>query len=137
MDAINLGFKIERCLGTDKELEEAQQALKKLGVTLTSDDGYLNIRIDNKHGSSGNVGRRKKYAIVVDGSDLKVYKYSDVIYRLCHKSNDTVAKEIGMKIATFYRHKKIMMESNYYKSLDKKKFEDLHYLKSVDGDRIF
>ena len=107
MDAINLGFKIERCLGTDKELEEAQQALKKLGVTLTSDDGYL------------------------------VYKYSDVIYRLCHKSNDTVAKEIGMKIATFYRHKKIMMESNYYKSLDKKKFEDLHYLKSVDGDRIF
>ena len=91
MDAINLGFKIERCLGTDKELEEAQQALKKLGVTLTSDDGYLNIRIDNKHGSSCNVGR----------------------------------------------HKKIMMESNYYKSLDKKKFEDLDYLKSVDGDRIF
>ena len=47
------------------------------------------------------------------------------------------AERINMPIATFYRHKKIMKSSSYYKTLDKNKMDDLEYLKSVDGNLMF
>lgn len=48
-----------------------------------------------------------------------------------------IAERINMPIATFYRHKKIMKSSSYYKTLDKNKMDDLEYLKSVDGNLMF
>ncbi len=52
------------------------------------------------------------------------------------KDQDIIEK-IKMKPATFYRHKKEMKETEYYKSLDLNRLGDLEYLKSVKGDVMF
>ena len=48
-----------------------------------------------------------------------------------------LCEKIDMKPATYYRHKKELKESDYYKTLDKNKLSDLNYLKSIPGDFMF
>ena len=51
--------------------------------------------------------------------------------------DEEIIEKIQMKPATFYRHKKEMRETTYYKSLDRNRLGDLEYLKSVEGDFMF
>lgn len=44
---------------------------------------------------------------------------------------------LGMPRPTFYRHKKKLLESSYFEQLDRTRFEDLDYLRSVPGDTYF
>ena len=48
-----------------------------------------------------------------------------------------ILETTGMTSATYYRHKKAMKESAYYKRLDKTKLNDAAYLKSIEGDTFF
>lgn len=87
-----------------------------------------------------NAGRRKTFALQKnqDGESLsEFYKYSDVIYMMQSKKDDEIMEILGMAAATYYRHKKTMKESEYYKNLEQSKLADQDYLKSVEGDYIF
>ena len=48
-----------------------------------------------------------------------------------------IANKIGMPIATYYRHKKTLKDSYYFKSLDLNKLQDKEYLESVSDNLIF
>jgi hypothetical protein len=87
-----------------------------------------------------NAGRRKTFALQKnqDGESLsEFYKYSDVVYMMQSKKDDEIMEILGMAAATYYRHKKTMKESEYYKNLEQSKLADQDYLKSVEGDYIF
>lgn len=89
-----------------------------------------------------------------------IFYYSDVLFLLQQMTDTEVMKKLSgryrkrqiekgyrtlkyvpepssMAPATFYRHKKRMMESSWYKSLDKNRLDDLDYLHSVPGDDAF
>lgn len=89
-----------------------------------------------------------------------IFYYSDVLFLLQRMTDTEVMKKLSGKYrkrqiekkyrtlnfvpepspmapATYYRHKKRMMESSWYKSLDKNRLDDLDYLHSVPGDDAF
>lgn len=87
-----------------------------------------------------NAGRRKTFALQKDKQGDEIddfYRYSDVVYMMQSKKDDEIMKILGMAPATYYRHKKGMKESEYYKKLDPSKLTNREYLKSVEVDRIF
>ncbi|MCI5727793.1 MAG: hypothetical protein MR274_09860 [Clostridium sp.] len=51
--------------------------------------------------------------------------------------NQELADKIAMPIATFYRYKKALKESDYYNSLDLNRLRDKEYLESVPGNYNF
>lgn len=125
-----------------KNLQKMQEALHAVGFSLQINDGQLTLsifserynRISNRY-----AGRRKGYAYKesADGIPEEVYQYSDIVYLMQTMKDQEVADEIGMKIATYYRHKKAMKESSYYKSLDLDRARDKEYLESVPGNHRF
>ena len=82
-------------------------------------------------------GRRKARSYTQDEGNIGIYSYSDIIYMSQTMKDQDIIEKIKMKPATFYRHKKGMKETAYYKSLDRNRLGDLEYLKSVEGDFMF
>ena len=52
-------------------------------------------------------------------------------------TDQQIADKIGMKIATYYRHKKKLRESKYFKELDQNRLDDREYLESLKGNLVF
>ena len=46
-------------------------------------------------------------------------------------------KAVAMAPATYYRKKKKMKQSAWYRSLDKERCSDIDYLRNVPGDQAF
>jgi len=70
---------------------------------------------DNEHGLAGDY----------------IY-YSDIVLMLQSMSDTEIMDALGIKYATYYRHKKEMMASLYYEKLDKNKLSDISYLKNEE-----
>jgi hypothetical protein len=121
----------------DANYQKMVDALDAVGVWLNVADGRLTlsiypegyVRTKDRH-----AGRRTAIAIKNDDGKFGYYKYSDIVYMMQFKIDQQVADEIGMKIATYYRHKKKLKESAYYKSLDLNRLKDKEYLESVPGN---
>lgn len=122
----------------NQNYEKMKEALNQVGIMLSVENSSLRlsifpekyIRAKNRH-----CGKKKSVAWNNDCSDF--FKYSDVVYWIQTLKDPDVAAKLGMPIATYYRHKKALKESDYYKSLDKNRLEDKEYLDSVEGNRIF
>ena len=116
------------------------------------EDGILSISImGNKYiqKKKRDAGRRKK--ILTDpntiekkiiGTDYvyeteKIWMYSDVVYMMQSMKDKEIIDRLNVKPATYYRHKKALKESGYYKNLDPQKMNDIEYLKSQRYDLIF
>ena len=113
-----------------------QQVLRDAGVCIDLYDNLLVIRINGvqyRINRTRFAGRGKQYA-QIDGD---LCQYSDVVWMSLTMQDKQIADKIGMKIATYYRHKKKMRESDYYKSLDRNRINDREYLRSVPGDYLF
>ena len=121
-----------------KNLPKIIEALEDVGIRLRVDNGTLRlsvfpekyIKIKDRH-----AGKRKKIAWDEEAHD--VFRYSDIVRFMQTMKDPDVAVKIGMPIATFYRHKKVLKESEYYRSLDRNRLEDKEYLESMDGNRTF
>ena len=120
-------------------LKKIQSLVGSLGVALELDKDDLYISVDanvlsfKKKRNAGN--KRKK---VKSGNLEKPFiRYSDIVYRFSYMSDAAIMKEIGMAKATYYRHKKTLIRSDYYKSLDKSRISDKGYLEGIDGNRTF
>ena len=127
---------------------EAYQQMKKalcdVGVYFNVDDhGYLNLSIMEEtynRNKKRNAGRKKTYAINTDSTidyNLDFYQYSDIVYMMQTMTDKQIYEKIGMKAATYYRHKKILKESKYYTALDKNKLLDKEYLNSLKYNYVF
>lgn len=64
------------------------------------------------------------------------YRYSDIVYMLQTMTNKEIYAKLGMKPATYYRHKKELNESEYVKKLDKNRLQDMEYLTSEELTRL-
>jgi len=58
--------------------------------------------------------------------------YSDVIFMLQTMNDKEVMDALGIKYASYYRHKKKMLESDYYQMADKNRLMDPDYLKGAE-----
>ena len=127
----------------EKNLEKMKEALEEVGVRLDVMDGRLSLSIyPNRYvrTRNRNAGRRKKVVWNEEKSkkgQWEIYKYSDIVFMMQTMKDQEIADKIGMPIATYYRHKKTMKESRYYKSLDLNKLRDKEYLDGVNGNYAF
>lgn len=126
-----------------KNYEKMKTALEAVGVWLEVDKGELRLTIYPEgyiRTKERNAGRKKKSfwkrEELAEGK-YELYRYSDVVCMMQTKKDADIASEIGMPIATFYRHKKTLKESPYYRSLDQNRLRDEEYLESVLGNMIF
>lgn len=115
------------------ELDGINIEVQNNSLTITLSPALVK-RLKQKKNSATNVGRKKFVAFTKHKQE---YRYSDIVYLSQIYKNADVCKKTGIKLATFYRHKRDMVESDYYKSLDLNRLRDLEYLRSVKGDEIF
>jgi hypothetical protein len=135
----------EYCAQSNREnYEIIKEALDEMGIIFDLEGNDLRISIlpdfylrrkKRRAGPKKNLVQKEEKT---KNGWNEYYKYSDVVYLIeTRKDNRLVAKELGMKSATYYRHKRTMLESDYYQSLDKDRLTDRDYLESVKGNRFF
>ena len=123
-------------------LSEMKEALQSVGVTLKCESGKLSMKMDAKtfiNVATRKAGPKRKqiaYPSHKDNKGFSVY-YSDIVFMMQTMSDKEIMDELNIPKATYYRHKKTMLESDYYKALDTDKLDDEEYLKSVDFDNRF
>lgn len=126
-----------------KNYKKMKKALKDVGICIDVSDGELNISIDSENyirTKERNAGRKKSMALKQEEKKkgrIEPYRYADIVLMSQTMKDQQVADKIGMPIATYYRHKKSMKESDYYQSLDKDRLGDKEYLESVHGNYSF
>lgn len=119
-----------------ENIEQMQQLLYDVGVCLDITGGEVRISIlpERYNRNKGRyAGRRRSYA----KSDTGYYKYSDIVYMMQSMKDQDIANEIGMPIATYRRHKKVLKQSVYYNSLDLNRLLDKTYLDNLEGNLSF
>ena len=119
-----------------ENVELMKEALEKVGFYLSVEDGVLSLSMMSGSYATvttRNAGRRKTFA----WKNGDILRYSDIVLMMQTMTDQEISDKIHMKIATYYRHKKEMRESDYFKSLDQNKLRDEEYLKSVKGNYGF
>lgn len=117
------------------DFAEIKEILLDLGVIINlgdfdtfSDKTFCDLVINKSSLKKSRGGRRK----IDISSDKKFIKYSDIILMMQQMSDKQIMEDLGVKHATFYRRKKTMLESKYYKNLDKNRLDDKEYLENID-----
>lgn len=125
----------------EENFDTVKKLLKEVGVWLDIKDGemYISIfasqflRAKNRY-----AGRRDKICSYHDkNGKIEFYRYSDIVFMLQTMTDKEIAEKIDMKIATYYRHKKKLKESEYFKSLDLNRLQDKNYLESQERNFAF
>ena len=120
-----------------RNYEKIKEVLDSIGIWFEVEGNELSIGIlPEKYieKKERNAGRSQKVIIKKESNSSDYYRYSDIVYLMQAKKDQDIADEIGVAIATYYRHKKAMKESLYYKSLDLNRLNDKEYLESVAGN---
>lgn len=126
-----------------KNYEKMKEALDAVGIWLDVENGELRLSIYPEgyiRTKDRNAGRRKKAAWNQEArkkGKYELYKYSDIVLMMQTMKDQELADKIGMPIATLYRHKKALRESEYYQSLDLNRLREKEYLESVSGNFSF
>ena len=114
-------------------LKPIQTLLAKTGFTLTLTEKSLIIKLDLEKYNRQlrlNAGRKIR---------LSNYKYSELIYMMYveNLSDYEIMDRIGMKKATYYRHKAKMLESPFYKSMNVDLELTKEYLEQLPDNEYF
>ena len=144
-----LYLRIEDAPGLGECNEKSRETIKKaleeagFGIQIIK-EGIIAIYI-NTHTfrlvHTRAAGRRKRYSKIdyreskYGGSDF--CRYSDIVWMSQTMTDQQICDKIGMKIATYYRHKKKLRESDYFRQLDQNRLSDREYLESVKGNLMF
>lgn len=141
MDDKRLVFTVKRDRIHDKinaqNFEYVQRAMQAAGISMRLEGDILYISVWeelHRQKTARNAGRHKKLTYTDDNG---VWRYSDVVYMLQTMTDQQVYTAIGMASSTYYRHKKELLQSAYYASLDKDSLQDKDYLESVSGNLAF
>lgn len=126
-------YKIYKNKHTDQEtFKYVKFLMSDFGFILDVKGTNLSIELDPeklKKAKRVKAGRRRLI-------DLKTL-YSDVVGMMQFMTDKEIAASLHMAIATYYRHKKTMLESKYYQHLDKNRLCDDEYLKSAKYNDFF
>lgn len=120
--------------------EQIKKLLIDVGIYFNVENGklYLSVIRDNYNDiKKRNAGRRKKAFSDKSQKGYECYHYADIVFMLQNMTDKEICEITGISQATFYRRKKELKESKYYKMLDKNRLGDMEYLKSVDGNLYF
>ena len=120
-----------------RNYKRIKEVLESVGIWFEVEGNELSIGISPEkyiEKKERNAGRSQKVIMKKESDSSDYYRYSDIVYLMQKKKDQDVADEIGVGIATYYRHKKAMKESLYYKSLDLNRLNDKDYLESVSGN---
>lgn len=122
----------------EKNFEEMKKALDAFGVIITetaSDTVTISLL---KESYNAAVKRRagRKRSLVANPSG-GYYHYSDIVFMMQTMTDDEIYTRINLTRATYYRKKRAMKDSTYYKSLDVSRVSDKAYLKSQEFDFYF
>lgn len=120
-----------------KNFAEISALLSRVGIYLNEYDddanNYVTLAVNKDiydRVTKREAGRRAK---IVRNSETDTYlRYSDIVYMLQTMSGKATAQKLQMSLSTFNRRKKRMLESDYYKQLDRNRLNDLEYLNSVN-----
>ena len=108
--------------------EEMQETLAKVGVDIFLTNGYLILsKSDTAYKEKSSRGAGKKRT-------AKWCSIIDVLIMLQTMTNKQIYTKIQMSPATFYRHRKAMLESDIYHSLDASRINDMDYLQELRKD---
>ena len=124
----------------DKNMGKMVDALRAIGISLIQTGDYISLSINPdsyNRNKSRNAGKPKTFAVKKDSTTAEMYRYSDIVFMSQTMTDKQILHAIGMAEATYYRHKKKMKESKYYKTLDNNKSYEKSYLESIDGNYIF
>lgn len=145
----------------EKFLPVVIEALNSIHINLSVTENELSLFIPASYYNEyhkRNAGRRRK--IMSKNGEYESYElnghiktfysgeklmYSDILPLLLTKSDAEIIKELKIPRATYYRHKKALLASRYYNSIDKeyltKEFasspEAASFYKNLPGDFSF
>lgn len=145
----------------EKFLPVIIEALNSIHINMTVTENELSLFIPASYYNEyhkRNAGRRRK--IMSKTGEYETYElngrtktfysgdklmYSDVLRLLLTKGDAEIIRELNIPRATYYRHKKVLLDSRYYLAIDKehltKEFaispEAEVYYKSIPGDMSF
>lgn len=112
----------------EQSFQEMQETLAKVGVDIFLTNGYLILsKSDTKYKKKTSRGAGKK-------STAKPCSIIDILIMLQTMTDKQIYTEIEMSPATYYRHKKAMLESDMYHSLDASRINDMDYLQDLRKD---
>ena len=122
----------------DKNLELIKDALDRAGIILNISDEKLSIEVDPKKYVSSSIrnagpkDKRIRFNSNKYGCKGDIIKYSDMVFLMQTMSDKDIMAELEIPYATYYRHKKVMLASDYYKELDFKEEHEEDYYKSPE-----
>ena len=145
----------------EKFLPVIIEALNSIHINMSVTENELSLFIPASYYNEyhkRNAGRRRK--IMSKTGEYETYElngrtktfysgdklmYSDVLRLLLTKGDAEIIRELNIPRATYYRHKKVLLNSRYYLAIDKehltKEFaispEAEEYYKSIPGDMSF
>ena len=145
----------------EKFLPVIIEALNSIHINMTVTENELSLFIPASYYNEyhkRNAGRRRK--IMSKSGEYESYEfnghkktfysgeklmYSDVLPLMLTKNDTEIIRELNIPRATYYRHKKTLLASRYYQSIDKeyltKDFalspEAADYYKSIPGNMSF
>ena len=120
-----------------ESLEKLTEALAHVGINLRAQNNVVEISIDpDKYlkACTRYAGpKEKKRRFETNNISLKgdVVQYSDVILMMQTMTDKEIMAELNMPHATYYRHKKAMLESDFYYALDQSKIKEEGYLDTI------
>lgn len=120
--------------------DQIKKMLEDVGVFFSVEEDRLCLFISTEtynNVKKRNAGRHKNVFRGENQKNYIHYTYADIVFMLQSMTDKEICEKTGIPQATFYRHKKLLKESRYYKSLDTNRLGDKEYLQSVDGNFAF
>lgn len=138
LDNIKLEFTIENSLSNrSQNLNAMNEVLTHVGVVLKIENNKLTIAIDEGKYNKIKVRNAGRKRVKITKEDGESYRYSDILNLLLEYDDKDICKLLKMNIATYYRHKKKMMESNYMRTIDSKRLTDRSYIETHENNDEF
>ena len=122
----------------DENLDVIADALDRAGILLKVADDKITIEIDSdKYISSSirNAGAKDNKIVFPNnkyGCKGDTVQYSDIVYMMNDMTDKEIMTALHIPYATYYRHKKVLLNSDYYDTIDQKKTGNLEYLKDSE-----
>ena len=127
-----------------ESVEKLKEALSHVGIDLEYTKSTLTICVDPQNfvraytRKSGPKDKKRTFKTNEIGVKGETVQYSDVVNMLLDKMKDTeIMAELNMPPATYYRHKKALMNSDYYKSIDWDRVDEDGYLEGLLFNEAF
>ena len=134
---IKITINISGCYNSNK-YNILKVALEDSGFIFEIKDNTLLLGISESkyvRNKYRNAGRNMKPILRKD--NFLPYRYSDIIYLLNSYTDKYIYTKLKISSATYYRHKREMINSDYYKNLDSNYITDLSYLENLPNNNIF